>query len=100
MPLLEVFAQANNLVLKFESRHITEPIRESTIILYEEDSETDTAITFMSIRHLGFQNMLHDYLIRCGIDPVMIPVGKFVMRKTSAEMEEEWQKHRKEIGLI
>ena len=97
LPLIEIFAKANSLVLEFESR-IQTP-RQLITIYYEDDSDTDMTITFMSIRHLGFENMLCDYLIRCGIDSTTIPTGGTVMRKSDEQMEKEWQEHRKKIGL-
>jgi hypothetical protein len=97
LPLIEIFAKANSLVLKFESR--VEPPRQLMTICYEDDSDTNMTITFMSIRHLGFENMLCDYLIKCGIDPRMIPTGGTVMRKSDEQMEKDWQEHRKKIGL-
>jgi hypothetical protein len=36
--------------------------------IYDEDNEEQTSkIMFMSIKHLGFNNMLHDFLNKCGI---------------------------------
>ena len=99
LPLLETFAKANSLVLKFKPWHQYKPPQELTLIEYEENSDTDITITFMSIRHLGFENMLCDYLKRCGIEHGMIPIGKIVMRKTDEQMEKDWQEHRKKIGL-
>jgi len=97
--LIEIFAKANSLVLKFAVRHTSMPTRELMTIQFEEDSDTDMTITFMSIRHLGFENMLCDYLIRCNISPEMIPIGRAVMRKSEEQMEKDWQEHRKKIGL-
>jgi len=99
LELLQIFAKANSLVLKFDPYSEPDPLREYTRISYEEGSDTSVAITFLSIKHLGFENMLCDYLIRCNIDPIMIPIGKAVMRKTPEQMEKEWQEHRKKIGL-
>jgi len=106
LPLLEIFAKANSLVLKFEMYYHeigdSDGIviaREHTRISYEDDSDTAMAITCLSIKHLGFENMLCDYLIRCNVEPKMIPIGKYVMRKTPEQMEKDWQEHRKKIGL-
>lgn len=108
LPLLEIFAKANNLTLDFESYTYAEKTgldssivvaREYTRIHYEDNSDTAVSISFMSIRHLGFENMLCDYLIRCNVSPQLIQIGKSVMKKTPEEMENEWQEHRKKIGL-
>lgn len=107
MPLLEIFAKANSLVLKFEPWYPEEVVegssiirsREYTRITYQDNSDTAMSITCMSIKHLGFENMLCDYLIRCNVQPQMIPIGKAVMKKDPEQMEQEWQAHRKKIGL-
>ncbi len=109
IPLLEVFAQANSLNLTMVSytseTRIDQPVthivmREYVRISYDAESDTGLAITLMSIRHLGFENMLCDFLIKCNVPADMIPVGKFVMRKNSKQLEDEWQQERKRIGLI
>ena len=39
--------------------------------IYDEENEEQTSkIMFMSLKHLGFNNMLHDFLNKCGI-----PIG-------------------------
>jgi hypothetical protein len=99
LPLLEIFGKANSLVLKFEPWYTDEPPGEYARISYEENSDTAIAITCLSIKHLGFENMLCDYLIRCNIEREMISRGVYRMRKSEEEMEREWQEHRKKIGL-
>jgi hypothetical protein len=107
LPLIEIFARANNLELGFEcySEELCEHEKFKTSfgsyirITFDEDSPTASYITFMSIRHLGFENMLCDYLIKCNIGPNLIPIGKYVMKKSDEEMERDWQEHRKKIGL-
>lgn len=104
LPLIQIFADANNLNLKFEPRHKESedshyPTQELLDIIFEENSDTDITITFMSVKNLGFENMLCDYLKRCNVDYTMIPIGKAVMRKSDEQMEKEWQEHKKKIGL-
>lgn len=37
-------------------------------ILYDElDDNTCNKITYMALVHAGFQNMLEDYLLKCGV---------------------------------
>jgi len=97
--LIEIFGRANSLVWKLERKSTETPIREYIIILYEEGSDTAVSLSFLTLKHLGVENMLCDYLMKCNIDPIMIPVGQYVMRKDEETMEEEWQQHRKKIGL-
>jgi hypothetical protein len=106
LPLIQTFASANNLSLEYTCRNVevntgihSQRQRQYITVSCEDGSETELSITFMSVKHLGFRNMLYDYLHKCHIDNAMIPIGKFVMRKSSEQMEKEWQQHRKEIGL-
>ena len=114
LPLLQIFAQANSLLLKFEpyyfemeSSEAIAPGKESKIVVgrqyaritYEDNSDTALSITSLSFKHLGFENMLCDYLIRCNVQPQLIPIGQYVMRKSNEEMEKGWQEHRRKIGL-
>jgi hypothetical protein len=114
LPLLDIFGKANNLALEFspyyeeiESTEAVAPGKNSTVVVerqytrisYEDNSDTAISITYLSFRHLGFENMLCDYLIHCNVDPVMIPVGQYVTKKSDKEMEDEWQEHRRKIGL-
>lgn len=99
MPLLDIFGKANTLVWKFEKRVQDEPSREFITILYDEGSDTEMTLTYLALRHLGIENMLCDYLMKCGIDPQMISIGQFVMRKSPEEIEKGWQEHRRKIGL-
>lgn len=115
LPLLEIFGKANNLDLIFrayyeelESTEAIAPGKESKIIVarqytcieYEDNSDTAISITCLSFKHLGFENMLCDYLIKCGIHPSVIPIGQYTVKQSGKEIEEGWQKHRRKIGLI
>ena len=94
--LIEVFAKANNLVLEFEKRDQAIPTRCYLNVLVEENSETDLSITFMSVKHLGFENMLVDYLLRCGIEKPMIQVGSARQKRNMEELDRAWEVYRKE----
>jgi|AntAceMinimDraft_5_1070358.scaffolds.fasta_scaffold76235_3 hypothetical protein len=97
--LMDTFATANILELTFKKRTQTEPAREFITIVYERNSETSSTLTFMAIRHSGIENMLCDFLMKCEVDPIMIPIGRFDMRKTDEELEEAWQHRRRELGF-
>jgi len=94
--LIETFFKANNLAVTCVARSVSE--RKITLE-YEEDSDTALSITFMSVRHLGFENMLCDYLKRCGIPYELIPVGNSLPNRNMNELEEQWQEHRKKLGF-
>jgi hypothetical protein len=97
---LETFFKANDLKVELEERLEDQPVRQHTTLYYEENSDTAYAITFMSTRHLGFENMLCDYLIKCGIPQELISIGQVVVKnRNMAEVEKQWLEHRKKIGL-
>lgn len=98
LTLIDAFAKANNLQLKFSE--VCEGADHPKLkITYDENSETALQITFMSIRHLGFENMLCDYLNRCGIPSSLIPVGRAAIKRDMKKLDEEWEQRRKELGF-
>lgn len=97
LDLIKIFLDANNLDIKIQDKSAY-PFGK-IVFEYDEDSEVATTITFMSYRHLGFENMLCDYLIKCGIDPSIISIGSAKPKRDMNKLEEEWQEHRKSIGL-
>lgn len=96
--LIDAFAKANNLELELAeiSKETTYP---KLKITYQEDSDTAYQITFMSMRHLGFENMLCDYLIKCGIAPGMIAVGRQGVNRDMKKLDQAWEERRKELGF-
>lgn len=97
LELIKVFAKANSLELILEPLGL--PGQEKIKISYEDGSDTSFSITFLSVRHLGFENMLWDYLIKCGVDPSLIPTGRQNFARDMDKVEEEWLEHRKQLGF-
>lgn len=95
--LIEVFCKANELDVTIQNMSAY-PFGK-IILHFEDNSGTAHSITFLSYKHLGLENMLCDYLIKCGIPPVLIPVGKAPVKRNMDQVEKEWQEHRKSIGL-
>lgn len=93
---IEMFAKANGLIYVCSPRKDNQQFLD---IEFEDDSDTAINISFMSVKHLGFENMLVDYLKRCGIPRETIAYGsKSAQPKKSAEeIEKEWQIYRKEV---
>lgn len=76
LDLMEIFFKANSLNVKCMPRE-----QELTTLItfeYNDDSDTALAITVMSLKHLGFENMLIDYLLRCGYSSDVISIIKIV----------------------
>lgn len=63
---------------------------------FEENSDTAMSITLMSVRHLGFENMLCDYLRRCGIPYELIPVGNSYVNRDMKKLDDDWEVYRRE----
>jgi hypothetical protein len=95
--LIEIFFKANELDVAIEDMRAYP--NGKVILHYEDDSDTATTITFMSIKHLGFENMLCDYLIKCGISPSMIPIGKVAIKRDMAQVEKDYEEHMKTLGF-
>lgn len=98
LTLIDAFAKANNLELRFSE--VIEGVPHPKLrITYDANSETAFQITFMSIRHLGFENMLCDYLIKCGVPAGMIPIGRAAVKRDMNKLDEEWEQRRRELGF-
>jgi hypothetical protein len=96
--LINIFFRANNLQVNCEERFITNQ-RQQITLSYEENSDTAYQITLMSVKHLGFENMLFDYLKRCGIPLELIPVGQTAENRDMKKLDQEWEEYRKTLGL-
>jgi hypothetical protein len=94
LDLIETFFRANNLDVKCSLR--AEVSKNLITMEYEDNSETALSITYMSFRHLGFENMLIDYLIRLGYSPSMISIGRTVVKRDMKKLDEDWEKYRRE----
>ena len=95
--LIETFCKANNLDINIMD--MSAYPYGKIILLYEDNSETAITMSFMSMKHLGFENMLCDYLIKCGTPPSLIPIGKVAVKRDMIKLDKEWEEHRKAIGL-
>lgn len=98
LDLIKEFARANNLELNLEPLGGV-PGLEKIKISYDSESDTAYNITFLSFRHLGLENMLCDYLIRCDVIPEMIPVGRLGVKRDMDKLERDWQERRKQLGF-
>ena len=97
LELLKTFFKANELDIICKER--SAPAGTLTTLSYDDNSDTAYKITFMSIRHLGFENMLCDYLIRCDIPARLISTGTLSIKRDMKKLDEEWNEYRKTIGL-
>lgn len=89
LPLITIFFEANELFklgFKLGSAEINNPLTYTVspftgsaktysipatkaVVQYTYDDDDDEQVSklmFMAIKHLGFTNMLHDYLNKCG----------------------------------
>ena len=97
--LLTTFFKANELDVTIEERENLEASSNQVTLMYEEYSDTAYNITFMSVKHLGLENMLCDYLIRCGIAPSHISIGRQDIKRDMKELDKQWEDHRRLIGF-
>lgn len=100
--LMETFFKANDLEVKCILREVYQEGYATKHLLtfeYEDNSPTALSITFMSMRHLGFENMLIDYLIRLGYSPSIITMGRTVIRRDMKALDDAWEKRRSELGF-
>ena len=101
--LIEVFLKANELTSvklqtyeKVEWDHTFHLLK----LIYDNDSEDALKLSYMSLVHMGIPNMLDDFLLKCGV-PVktLNPVKPTPGKRDMAELDRQWEEHRKKIGL-
>lgn len=97
MSLIDIFLKANNLDVTIADKSAYP--HGKIDLEYVDNSETALAITMLSYKHLGFENMLCDYLIRCGIPSNLISIGKAAIKRDQKELDKECDKHLRSIGF-
>jgi hypothetical protein len=96
--LIEIFCKANDIVAVIDTaktdkfNHIEIP---KITISYDENSESANTLAFLALKHCSVDNMLHDYLMRCGVDGYMISCGKAPTKSATDEEYEEYRKSRR-----
>jgi hypothetical protein len=95
--LIKIFFKANELDVHIQD--MTAYPYGKIILHYVDGSDTAITITFMSMKHLGFENMLCDYLIKCGIPAASIPIGSATQKRDLQELDRKWEEHRKHMGF-
>ena len=92
LELIKIFFEASKLpnVIIGEYNKILKDVSHKMIdIMYDdEDVETAGQITYMSLVHAGLQNMLDDYLMKCGVS-VWDLQPKTIREQELKEKEEE-----------
>jgi len=91
--LIKVFFQANEIAdaevleVLLEERNKEYPVLE--IICHDPDSEH--TLTFLGLRNCGIQNMLDDYLMRCGVPAREIQPYNLVRDREDYEVDQKFQ---------
>jgi hypothetical protein len=99
LELIKIFFQANDLIVVLDTVYKPFPNRTVELpyisIKYDNDGETAVKLSYMAMVHSGFNNMLEDYLLKCGISARHIspPIPP------SAVTDEDLEDHLTKIGL-
>lgn len=94
--LMEIFFVANELDIKCINRYVEDSPLGQITFEYENDSDTAYRVTFMSMKHLGFENMLVDYLLKLGYPKQRISDGRTIVKRDLEQLDKDWQIYRKE----
>lgn len=97
--LIRIFFRANELEGEITTRYNKDTGIESIDINIVDNSPTAVSITMMSYRNSGVNNMLSDYLIKTGVDPLLLSTGKTVIARNLKQVDQDWEEYRKTIGL-
>jgi len=65
--LVKIFLDANKLDI--EVSHYTSGYHNLISLEYAVNEELENKMTYMSIKHSGFLNMIDDFLLKCGVYP-------------------------------
>jgi len=82
LPVIAVFFEANKLFdlgMKVFTIDVPTETGSESVVAYSYDEENDDAVgtvMYMSIVHSGFNNMLDDFMIKCGFSPFMFSVSR------------------------
>lgn len=93
--LIKIFFEANNLssVSVYEKEILVREYPHRVIFIsYPLDSEDSTKISFMSLIHAGFINMLDDYLLKCGVSVYNLSPDSFKHQERNEKEAEINQK--------
>lgn len=94
--LIEEFMKANSLNVTLEEKQIGSYPK--LVVVYDEnDFDTSSSIMFLSTKNLGLNNMLCDYLQRCGVPLEMISIGKAPVKLDRKKLEADWEEYRKNV---
>ena len=53
-------------------------------------------LTFFGYKHLGIENMLCDYLKKCGISPDAMNKHMYIPKRNAKALDVQWETSRKE----
>lgn len=106
LELIKIFFEANqllNVTINEYSKQIRSSSHKMIEIMYDdEDSETSSKITYMSIVHCGLQNMLDDYLMKCGVNVWDLQPASIKEQELKEKQESRQQKleeHLKNLAI-
>lgn len=91
--LITTFMKANNLDVSVLQRDVV-PFPMINLSPMSPIAEQD--LTFFGYKHLGIENMLCDYLKKCGISPEAMNKHMYTPKRNPKELDEQWETYRKE----
>lgn len=91
--LVEAFCKANELDVTLSSVGFTRP---KVQVTYKKGSDTEFQLSFMSTKHLGLNNMLCDFVMRCGIPAMQVQIGQIGVKSAT---DEDVDEHLRRIGV-
>jgi hypothetical protein len=99
--LIKIFFQANNLVdteileVLYEENDKKYPVLE--IVCHDDNDDSTQMLTLLGLRNYGVQNMLDDFLIRCGVHPREIKPYNLVRDREDYEVNQKFEEFYKKI---
>ena len=99
IPLIKTFCEANELDITIgtvkTNKYGFGSVPKITLE-YVEESDTADTLAFLALKHCGVENMLCDYLRRCGINENAFNFGKVPTRSAS---DKDYEEYKKALGV-
>lgn len=100
LSLIQIFLQANQMdkeILVTRGEYEYHGEKHFVIDLTVLNEDIGTQLTYMAIRHSGIQNMLHHYLIRCGVDRADLEPASLIIQQRKEREDESNRRMMEQI---
>ena len=99
IPLIKTFCEANELDIEIgtiKTNQFSYGSVPKITLAYDEFSDSADTLAFLALKHCSVENMLCDYLKRCGISENTFNFGKVPIRSAT---DKDYEEYKKSLGV-